>query len=164
MTGPSLQAIGELQRAGVIVLNQTPVLQEVNADAPALTDLFRKLSFTGISPYYVFQCRPSLGNHLFQVPVERSYEVIQHAWKACSGLAKRARFVMSHATGKVEVVGKNATHVVMRYHQAANPADIGRTLVFPSNPLARWFDEYLHQGEHAKSLLPVRTPRMQWLF
>lgn len=164
MTRPSMQAIGELQRSGVIVLNQTPVLQGVNADSSALTDLFRKLSSTGISPYYVFQCRPSLGNHLFQVPVERSYEVIQHAWRACSGLAKRARFVMSHATGKIEVVGKNATHVVMRYHQAANPADIGRTMVFRSNPLARWFDEYLHHGEHAKNLLPVRMPRMQWMF
>jgi hypothetical protein len=37
-------------------------------------------------------------------------------------------------------------------------------MVFPSNPLARWFDEYLHHDEQAMNLLPVRMPRMQWLF
>lgn len=164
MTDPSMQAINQLQQAGVVVVNQTPILNEVNSDPGIFTDLFRKLSFAGISPYYVFQCRPSLGNRLFQTPVERSYDIIQEAWQRCSGLAKRARFVMSHATGKIEVIGKTATHIFMRYHQAANPADIGRTLVYRNNPTARWFDDYLHQPLHLRELLPVRIPKMQWLF
>lgn len=167
MTGPSMQAIEQLQGSGVVVLNQTPILNEVNSDPTVFTELFRKLSFAGISPYYVFQCRPSIGNRFFQTPVERSYEIIQQAWQTCSGLAKRARFVMSHATGKIEVVGKTATHVVMRYHQAANPIDIGRTLVYRSNPMARWFDDYLHQADSIRNLMPVRMPKMpkmQWLF
>jgi len=164
MTDASMQAIEKLHRAGVIVVNQTPVLNEVNSYPAIFTQLFRKLSFAGISPYYVFQCRPSLGNLLFQTPVERSYEIIQQAWQACSGLAKRARFVMSHATGKIEIVGKTANHVYMRYHQAADHADIGKMLVFKSNPMARWFDDYRHHAGHIGDLLPLKIPKMHWLF
>ncbi|NLH24988.1 MAG: KamA family radical SAM protein, partial [Methanomicrobiales archaeon] len=101
---------------------------------------------------------PSLGNRLFQVPVEQSYHVIQQAWQACSGLAKRARFVMSHATGKIEVVGRQAGCVFMRYHQAAEKALIGKFMVMKSNPSAVWFDDYRE--------IPLETPvpRKVWLF
>jgi len=157
VTDVTLQAAESLRKAGVIVVNQTPVLKDVNDCPETLTTLFRRLSFAGISPYYVFQCRPTLGNQFFQVPVEQSYEILQRSWQACSGLAKRARFVMSHATGKIEVVGKTAGHVFMRYHQAANKADIGRFMVFKTNPLARWFDDYHHA-------LTDFEPRRVWLF
>lgn len=164
MTEISMQAITQLQQCGVIVLNQTPVLNEINSDPAILTQLFRRLSFNGISPYYVFQCRPTLGNRFFQIPVERSFEIIQQAWKTCSGLAKRARFVMSHATGKIEIVGKTANHVFMRYHQAADSTDIGKMLVFRSNPMARWYDDYRHHATHIEEMHRLRIPRMQWLF
>jgi L-lysine 2,3-aminomutase len=153
----SVKAAEALNNAGVIVVNQTPILNGVNSDADTLTTLFRNVSFAGISPYYVFQCRPSIGNTFFQTPVEQSYEIIQKSWKACSGLAKRARFVMSHATGKIEMVGKTAEHVFMRYHQAADPANIGKFMVFKSNPVARWFDDYRHAVSDFQ-------PRKVWLF
>ena len=144
LTDVSIRAAHELQKAGVMVVNQTPILNGINNEPEILTTLFRKLSFAGISPYYVFQCRPSPGNLFFQVPVEQSYEILQKSWQACSGLAKRARFVMSHATGKIEMVGKTAEHVFMRYHQSADPANIGKFMVFKSNPVAHWFDDYRH--------------------
>ncbi|WAC04382.1 MAG: KamA family radical SAM protein [Methanoregula sp.] len=164
LTDVSVQALEQLHRSGVVVVNQTPVLNEVNNSPEVFTQLFRKLSFAGVSPYYVFQCRPSLGNRFFQTPVERSYEIIQQAWQACSGLAKRARFVMSHTTGKIEIVGKSAHHIYMRYHQAANRADMGKMLVFRSNPIALWFDDYRHHASHVSDLLPVKMPKMHWLF
>ena len=157
LTEVSMQAADALRKAGVAVVNQTPILHGINNNPDTLTSLFRKVSFAGISPYYVFQCRPSLGNQVFQVPVEQSYEILQKSWQACSGLAKRARFVMSHATGKIEVVGKTAGHVFMRYHQAADPANIGKFMVFKTNPVARWFDDYRHA-------LTDYTPRKMWLF
>jgi lysine 2,3-aminomutase len=157
MTDMSIQAAHELQKAGVVVVNQTPILNGINSEPEIFTELFRKLSFAGISPYYVFQCRPSYGNRIFQVPVEQSYEIVQKSWQACSGLAKRARFVMSHATGKIEVVGKTAGQVFMRYHQSADPANIGEFMVFRSNPVARWFDDYRH-------MLTDFEPKKTWLF
>ena len=157
ITGVSIRAAEALNKAGIIVVNQTPILHGINNDPDTLTALFRKVSFAGISPYYVFQCRPATGNHAFQVPVEQSYEILQKSWQACSGLAKRARFVMSHATGKIEVVGKTAGHVFMRYHQAADKADIGKFMVFRANPVAKWFDDYTH-------LLTDIEPGKVWLF
>ena len=157
LTDVSIRAAHELQKAGVQVVSQTPILNGINSEPEIFTELFRKLSFAGISPYYVFQCRPSLGNSIFQVPVEQSYEIIQKSWQACSGLAKRARFVMSHATGKIEIVGKTAHHVFMRYHQAADAANIGKFLVFRSNPVAHWFDDYWHT-------LTDFEPKKTWLF
>jgi KamA family protein len=157
LTDVSIRAAEELRKAGVIIVNQTPLVSGINDEPEILTTLFRKLSFAGISPYYVFQCRPTTGNLLFQVPVEQSYEILQKSWQACSGLAKRARFVMSHATGKIEIVGKTAEHVFMRYHQAAEKADIGKFMIFHADPLARWFDDYRHA-------LTDFEPRKLWLF
>ncbi|MFA6362660.1 KamA family radical SAM protein [Methanoregula sp.] len=157
LTAVSMQAAEALRNAGVILVNQTPILDGVNNDPATLTTLFRRLSFAGIPPYYVFQCRPTTGNRSFQVPVEQSYECLQKSWQACSGLAKRARFVMSHATGKIEIVGKTASHIFMRYHQSADPADIGKFMVFKTNPVARWFDDYRHA-------LTDFEPKKMWLF
>jgi len=157
LTEASMQAADALRKAGVAVVNQTPILNGINNNPDTLTALFRKVSFAGISPYYVFQCRPSLGNQVFQVPVEQSYDILQKSWQACSGLAKRARFVMSHATGKIEVVGKTTKHVFMRYHQAADNENIGKFMVFQRNPLARWFDDYNHP-------LSDFEPAKKWLF
>ena len=157
LTPVSIQAAEALRNAGVMVVSQTPILNGINDTPETMTTLFRKLSFAGISPYYVFQCRPTTGNHSFQIPVEQSYEIIQKSWQACSGLAKRARFIMSHATGKIEVVGTTADHVFMRYHQAAEKADIGKFMVFKSNPVARWFDDYHH-------VLTDFQPKKLWLF
>jgi L-lysine 2,3-aminomutase len=60
----------------------------------------------------------------------------------CSGLAKRARLVMSHSTGKIEVIGKTESHVYFRYHRAANPQEKARFMIFKSKPEAYWFDDY----------------------
>ena len=65
-------------------------------------DLFSKLSFIGVPPYYVFLCRPTLGNETYSVPVEWGYEIFEKSRTLCSGLAKRARLVMSHESGKIE--------------------------------------------------------------
>jgi len=151
ITEISIQAAEVLQKSGVIVVNQTPILNGINAEPETLTTLFRKLSFAGISPYYVFHSRPATGNGLFHVPVETSYDILQEAWKNCSGLAKRARFIMSHSTGKVEVVGKDVENVFMRYHQAAENNDIGKFMTFPTNQKAEWFDDYLAGQAPAKN-------------
>lgn len=153
----SLEAIRLLQQAGAVIVNQTPVIEGVNNDPGVMSLLFRKLSFIGVSPYYVFQCRPTIGNKIYSVPVERSYHIIQSAFQRCSGLAKRARFIMSHSSGKIEVVGQSNHNIFMRYHQAADPEDYHKFLICPSNPDARWFDDY-------EPYSPGNWPIREWLF
>ena len=142
ITPVSIRGADLLQRAGAVTANQTPILRGINDDPDVLSDLFRKLSFIGVAPYYVFQCRPTLGNHHFALPVEEAYLIFERAKKNCSGLAKRPHFVMSHKTGKIAIVGLDEEHVYFRYHQAAVDADIGKFMVYRRNPDAMWFDDY----------------------
>jgi len=142
LTDAACRAVALLQEAGAVVMNQTPLIRGINDDPEVLASLFDKLSFIGASPYYVFQCRPTVGNRTFAVPVEESYRIFEQARSICSGLAKRARFVISHATGKIEVLGMTDRYTYFKYNQAADPEDRGRFMVYKSNPGAYWFDDY----------------------
>ncbi len=142
LTDVAVKAVGLLQRAGAMLANQTPLIRGLNDDPEVMAELLRQLSFIGAVPYYIFQCRPALGNKAYTVPVERGYEIIEQAKSRVSGLAKRARYAMSHSTGKVEIIGKTKDVVYFRYHRAADDRDSGRCLAFKSNPDAYWLDDY----------------------
>jgi lysine 2,3-aminomutase len=142
LTAAACRAVALLQDAGAVIMNQTPLIRGINDDPAVLSRLLGRLSFIGVNPYYVFQCRPTTGNRPFAIPVEESYRIFELARATCSGLSKQARFVMSHATGKIEVVGMTDEYTFFKYNQAANPDDIGRFMVYKSNPQAYWFDDY----------------------
>lgn len=137
----SVAAMDCLMRLGVIPVNQCPLLAGVNDDPRTLIELFRRLSFIGVPPYYLFQCRPTAGNRSFQVPIVRGYQIFEAAKADLSGLAKRARYVLSHASGKIEIVGVDQQHIYMRYHRAKDPSDEGRFMVFHRDEQACWLDE-----------------------
>jgi len=130
----SVKAVGLLQRAGAILANQAPLIRGVNNRPEVLAELLAKLSFVGVVPYYIFQCRPALGNKSYTVPIEEGYQIVEQAKALVSGLAKRIRFVMSHSSGKIEIVGKTQQQIYFKYHRAANDADSGRFMAFRCNP------------------------------
>jgi KamA family protein len=142
LTEISIEAMDQLRQAGVITVNQTPLIRGVNDDPGVLSDLFNKLSYSGIPPYYLFLCRPTLGNKTYAVPIEKAFDIFERARMNCSGLAKRARLVMSHSTGKIEVIGKTEDNIYFRYHRAANPQKKARFMIFKRNVNAYWFDDY----------------------
>jgi KamA family protein len=142
LTDVAVEGLGLLQKAGAVTVNQTPLIAGVNDDPVVLSELFNKLSYIGVPPYYVFQCRPTQGNRTFSVPVERSYEIFERARANSSGLAKRARLAMSHTSGKVETIGLTETHVFFKYIRAHRDSDNSRFLIFERNPNAYWFDDY----------------------
>jgi lysine 2,3-aminomutase len=129
-------------------LNQTPLIKGVNDDPEVLAELFNQLSFIGVPPYYVFLCRPTLGNEPFAIPVEEGYEIFEKARNKCSGLAKRARLVMSHESGKIEMVGMSDGQVFFKYNRSVDIQNDASFLIFESNPDAYWFDDY-HESEAA---------------
>lgn len=142
LTEIAVKGLNMLMQSGAIVVNQTPLIKGVNDDPDVLAELFNRLSFIGVPPYYVFLCRPTLGNEPFAIPVEDGYEIFEKARNKCSGLAKRARLVMSHETGKVEMVGMSDGQVFFKYNRSANVENNAKFLVFESNPDAYWFDDY----------------------
>lgn len=142
LTEQALKALRLLQKAGAITVNQTPLIRGVNDSAEVIAELFSTLSYNGVLPYYLFLCRPTLGNEPYVVPIERALEIFEEARRRLAGLAKTARLCMSHKTGKIEVVGKMGDQIVFRYHRAPDSLDCGRLMIFESDPEAGWLDDY----------------------
>ncbi len=157
ITDSSRSAISALKNTGVELINQTPILDGVNDNPDIMALLFKTLSQIGVSPYYVFQCRPTCGNSHLTVPIEQALHVVHEAQARCSGLAKQARYIMSHKTGKIEILGKTSKHIFMKYHQATSPADINNMLVYKPNAKALWLEDYHHR-------LTDMVPKKMWLF
>ena len=160
LTEIAVKGLNMLMQSGAIVVNQTPLIRGVNDDPDVLAELFNRLSFIGVPPYYVFLCRPTLGNEPFAIPVEKGYDIFEEARSKCSGLAKRARLVMSHETGKVEVVGMSGGQVFFKYNRSADTENNGKFLAFDSNPDAYWFDDY----EEAFMELPAQYSGKAWFY
>jgi len=156
LTDVAVEAVALLQKAQAKLANQTPLIRGVNDDPKVLAELLAGLSFIGAIPYYIFQCRPALGNKAYTVPIEEGYEIVAQAKSLVSGLAKRARYTMSHSSGKIEIVGKTKDKVYFRYHRAFRDEDSGRFMVFKSNPKAYWFDDYDELVED----YPIDVPQM----
>jgi len=141
LTPAAREGLVLLQKAGVILANQTPVLRGIN-DRPAdLAELMNELSFAGVTPYYFFQCRPTIGNYPFGLTLTEAYESLAEAKARVSGLAKRARLVMSHESGKIEIVGLTDQHIYMRYHRARARSDESQFMIYHRDDEARWLDE-----------------------
>ena len=144
LTGPAVEGIDACLRNGVVCVNQCPLIKGINDDPATLAELYAKLSYMGCPPYYLFQGRPTAGNEPYEVPIVRGWEIFQEALRQGSGLAKRARYCMSHETGKVEILAVDDAFVYLRYHQAKDA----------SGPRA-----LLHAPAQRRSLLarPART-------
>jgi lysine 2,3-aminomutase len=157
LTDVAVRAVEKLQKAGAITANQMPLIRGVNDDPETLASLLAKLSFVGAVPYYIFQCRPALGNKAYTVPIETGCEIVEQAKSRVSGLAKRLRYVMSHTSGKIEILGKLSDRIYFKYHRAAEDADSGRVLAFAGNPQACWLDDYEEMTHEHPANLPYRS-------
>ncbi|RJS72038.1 MAG: KamA family radical SAM protein [Candidatus Syntrophoarchaeum sp. WYZ-LMO15] len=142
ITPQSISAVDSLIRSEVVVNNQTVLLRGVNDDPETMAELQNRLVAIGVNPYYVFQCRPvKRVKHHFQVPLYRGYEIIEAAKKRLNGHSKRFKYIMSHKTGKIEIVGIIGDEIYLKYHQAKNPRNIGKFFKRRLNKTAGWLDE-----------------------
>ncbi len=139
ITEEAVAAVDCLIRAGVVVNNQTVLLNGVNDDPAILATLQNDLAGIGVNPYYVFQCRPvKRVQHHFQVPLHRGYDIVEAAKGLLNGHSKRFRFVMSHKRGKIEIVGRRRDEIFFKFHQARNPANAGKFFSRHINPHQGW--------------------------
>jgi len=141
LTDTACLALDLLMKAGTVICNQTPILKGIN-DSPAIMELLmRRLSDIGISPYYFFQCRPTSGNIPFVLPLVETFQAFEEAKRDVSGLAKRARLVMSHALGKIDILGLTDDHLYLKFHRSRHAADKGRFLIYHRDDKAYWLDD-----------------------
>lgn len=139
------KAVDALMAAGVVLVNQTAILKGVNDSPETLRRLLNDLADWGITPYYVFQCKFIKGSGHFRVPLYRTCEIFQEATRGANGLAKRAKLIMAHSSGKIEILGvgwiKGERVIYLKYHQARDERLMGRIMTFPLPDGAYWFDD-----------------------
>jgi len=143
LTDKSMRAINKLIRRSIIVNNQTVLLKGVNDDPDVMAKLMNQLTGIGVIPYYIFQCRPvKRVKRSFQVPITRGLEIIRETKRKCNGCSKRFHYVMSHRTGKVEIIGVNGNEIYFKYHEARDSRNNSRFFKRRVNETAGWLDEF----------------------
>ena len=138
----TVAAIAALKRASIVVSNQAVLLRGVNDTPEILAELHMDLLRIGVHPYYLFQCRPvKMVKHMFQLPLYRGLKVVEAARELLSGPSKSFRYVMSHRTGKIEILGAMNEYMYFKYHQAKNPEDVNRFFRRRLDRTSGWLDE-----------------------
>jgi len=134
--------IRKLRGVGVQFLNQSVLLANVNDDPAILADTFARCHAIGSRPYYLFQGRPVKAASHFQVPLRRGVEIVRGINQRLSGIQKTFKFIMSHYTGKIEILDlADDNRLYMRYHQCRTPEKIGKIFSRPYVEGACWLDD-----------------------
>ncbi len=143
ITPQSISAVSNLLNAGVLLSNQTVLLRGVNDDPETLATLMNKLVGIGVAPYYVFQCRPvkRVKSH-FQVPLCKGVQIVEQAKANCNGHSKRFKYVLSHKTGKIEILGIMNGEIYFKYHEAKNRENLGVMFKRRADEKAGWLDDF----------------------
>lgn len=149
ITPQAQKSIDALLESGVAVNNQTVLLAGVNDKPKILAELLNTLVRIGVIPYYVFQCRPVTGITHFQVPIAKGIKIVGAAKKLMNGYAKRFKYIMSHETGKIEIVGTINKKIVFKYHQSRGGKMTGRTFLKDVTKHTAWFDDVQTKKEGA---------------
>lgn len=131
-----------LYAQGAQFLNQSVLLAKVNDDPEILAATFAKCHQMGVRPYYLFQGRPVKGASHFQVPLRRGLEIARGINQRLSGIEKTFKYIMSHFTGKIEILDLGGDgRVYMRYHQNKTAEQIGKIFSRPYVEGACWLDD-----------------------
>jgi KamA family protein len=143
ITKQSIEAVDNLIKSGAVINNQTVLLKGVNDNAETLAELQNRLVGIGVNPYYVFQCRPvKRVKKQFQVPICKGVKIIEKAKVRCNGPSKGFRYIMSHKTGKIEILGIVDDEIYFKYHQAKNRKNLGKIFKRKIEPKAGWLDDF----------------------
>lgn len=139
ITEESNRAIEALRNIGIVVRNQTVLLRGINDNSDTMADLMRGLTEIGITPYYIFQCRPVSGvKNQFQVPFKEAVKIIDETRAKLNGISKSFKYAMSHPTGKIEIVGSVDDEIIFKYHQAKHDKDQGRIMTIKVTDNQAW--------------------------
>ena len=153
LTAESKKAVSELIKSGAILNNQAILLRGVNDSPEVLAELQDKMVAIGVNPYYLFQCRPVRRvKRNFSVPLYRGYRIVEDAKVRLSGPSKRFKYIMSHRTGKIEIVGIMGNDIYFKQHQARNPRKIGTFFKRELNHTAAWIDDLEPISELGKNM------------
>ena len=114
-------------------------LKGVNDNPVTITNLLNRLVSIGVNPYFVFPCRPvKRVKHHFQIPFLKGIEIIESAREHCNGHSEQFSYILSHRTGKIEILGLFNNEIYFKYHQAKNRNKLGKIFKKPINENIDW--------------------------
>jgi len=82
-----IEKVKKLRESGGIIISQTVLLRGVNDCSYILQNLFEKLVYCGVKPYYLFQLDEVRGAMHFKVKIEKGIEIMRFLRTNVSGLA-----------------------------------------------------------------------------
>ncbi len=98
------KAIKNVQKCGVVLLNQNPVLKGINNSVEQLKNLFKTLIKNKIKPYYLFQIDQVDGTAHFNVDLSEVLSIFEVLQREMSGIALPKIIVdLPGGAGKVPV-------------------------------------------------------------
>ncbi len=148
----SIGAVTNLINAGVALSNQTVLLKGVNDNPEEITRLMNMLTSIGVPPYYLFQCRPvARVKHHFQIPLCEGLRIVEKAKSNLNGLCKRFKYIMSHKTGKIEILGLMDDEIYFKYHEAKDRENLGKMFKLRVNEKAGWLDDFSDYAYSSKN-------------
>ncbi|MER7008086.1 4Fe-4S cluster-binding domain-containing protein [Dactylosporangium sp. NPDC000555] len=157
-TAAARAAVRALQRAGVTIRSQAPVVAHVNDDPAVWAALWQRQVDLGISPYYMFVERDTGAKRYFALPLARAFGIYVDAIRQVSGLARTARGpMMSTYHGKILISGVSrigrGRAFICSLLQARDPQLVGSTFLARYDESATWIDD----------LRPVAGTTWPWL-
>ncbi|WP_029551539.1 KamA family radical SAM protein [Thermocrinis jamiesonii] len=87
ITPEAQEAVENLLRRGIPVLNQTVLLKGVNDNPEIMLELMRKLIKIKVKPQYLFHCDPIKGVIHFRTTLEKGLEIMKYLRGRISGYA-----------------------------------------------------------------------------
>lgn len=143
LTPAAEEAIAALRRSGCVLTAQIPLMRGVNADPDLLAVLFKRLHRLGVLPQYLFHPRPVKHATHFQLPLRHGLALVEEVRRRCSGPVKRFRYILTHAEGKLELLGElpeRPGELLCRWHQSRRGSATSGLLSVAIEPGAVWLD------------------------
>ncbi len=98
-----VDAIRTIRAYGFPILSQTVFLKAVNDDEGVLEELFKKLYYIGVIPYYIYRCDYVKGLEHFVCELEHERGIMTALHKRMSGIALPQYIVDVEGTGKIPI-------------------------------------------------------------
>jgi len=102
LTPEATEALRGLALSGVLVMNQTVLLRDINNNTSCLRTLFEGLVDRGVKPYYLHHPDLTVGTHHFRVRIDEGLAIYRELRGTTSGIAI-PQYVMEVPGGKGKV-------------------------------------------------------------
>jgi lysine 2,3-aminomutase len=112
MNPPFLLAAKALQKQGVILVSQSVLLKQINAQSEDLVRLFEGLYQIGIKPYYLHYPDLTPGTNHFRIPLTQAIAILKRVSVQLSGIAMPDFIVdIPRGMGKIRLSQFQASHI-----------------------------------------------------